>query len=139
LSRSSSYWEPKQWFVYEEALRRLVGSGCGGLYWVRLPSQSEPVRYRKGESPVLYIGRSVNLYQRLKNHKEERTEVGRLIYKRAKELGIKKPWQELEVGLEILLLSAGELGEEERKLLTGFVEKFDSLPEINRFLDRPAL
>jgi len=139
LLQSKSYWEPRQWFVYEEALRKLEGSGCGGLYQVCLPTRSEPVKYPNGESSVLYIGRAINLYQRLKKHKEGRTKVGRAIYKFAKELGIKNPWQELEVGLEILLLSVGELREEERKLLTGFMEKFGSRPRFNLFLDRSAL
>lgn len=125
------YWEPRRWFSFREVLKRLYGRGYGGLYWIRLPNYMKSINYPLGESSIVYIGQSTNLYRRLNEHRQKRTRLGEEIHRWAKETGLGDPWRILEVGVEILLVSSEELKEEEERLLKAFVARFGAAPQFN--------
>lgn len=123
--------DAREWFGLEEAIKRLEGRRQGGLYWIRLKDQS--IKYPKGESPVIYIGKSnKDIRSRLKAHFVSKDDLGKRILEEA---GSREG---VEIGI-LLRLKTEEIPEIERGLLRDFQERYGSRPRYNVLLDRPPL
>ncbi len=127
-SEDCDTWE---WFGPEEALKRLEGRRQGGLYCIRLKDRS--IKYPKGESPVIYIGRSnKDIRSRLKAHFVSKDDIGKRILEEA---GSREG---IEIGI-LLRLKTEEIPEIERSLLSDFQKRYGSKPRYNILLDKPPL
>lgn len=119
---ASECYELHDWYPYAKAMGLLEGKGLGGIYWIRLAKKT--FHYRKGGSPVIYIGASEsNIRRRLKTRLEKRDRQGICNVEQGSLL-------ELEVSLDFVLDRA-IVRSWEQTFPGAFRDKYDEVSKCN--------